>query len=145
MGELAKVGRDKLTLILSPGINRFGAWGEQLIAESLGKEGVGVLPVDGEVVLTPESYLQDRFFVYLQMEGENELDGAVTALAEAGHPVVHLVLDSEYALAEHYFMWEIATIIAAHKNPAAALIHFMISSLNVHLCTVRLRVLHISC
>ena len=112
MGELAELGRDKLTLVLSPPLAPFGAWAEQLIAESLGKAGKGVLPVDGEPVGAPGDYGNDRLFVYLQLAGDDTHDAAVDRLHEAGHPVIRLVLADRYDLGGELLRWELATAVA---------------------------------
>ena len=114
MGELAQHGRDKLTLITSPAFDAFGAWAEQLIAESTGKEGKGILPVDGERLLAPEGYGDDRLFVQLHVGGENSHGPAVHALKQAGQAVVQLHLDGPYDLGGEYFRWEFATAVAGH-------------------------------
>jgi transaldolase/glucose-6-phosphate isomerase len=114
MKVLAKAGRDKVTFVLSPGIESFGTWAEQLIAESTGKEGKGILPVDGEPLGGPAAYGADRLFVYLRLDGafDRELDGKVGALEKAGHPVVRLHLRDPYDLGGEFFRWELATAIA---------------------------------
>jgi len=114
MGQLARAGRDKLTLITSPFISAFGAWLEQLIAESTGKEGKGILPVDGETLGPPEVYGDDRFFVYLRLDGDETYDAAVRTLIEAGQPVVQFNLRDRYDLGGEFFRWEIATVVAGH-------------------------------
>ena len=98
MGEMAVAGRDKVTLIASPGIVSFGAWVEQLIAESTGKEGVGILPVADEEPGSPQVYADDRVFAYLRLEGDSTHDEKVKALADAGHPVVQFDLKDTYDL-----------------------------------------------
>jgi hypothetical protein len=110
----AKSGRDKVTLITSPGIWDFGAWLEQLIAESTGKEGKGLIPVDGETVGAPEVYGKDRVFVYIRQEtgADPAVDKAMDALAKAGHPVVRIALSDIYNLGQEMFRWEIATAVA---------------------------------
>lgn len=115
LGELAKAGRDKVTLVASPAVASFGDWVEQLIAESTGKEGKGILPVVGEPVGPPEVYGDDRLFVYLRLEGDHTYDAAVEALAAAGHPVVRLCLQDLYDLGEQFFLWEMATAVAGHR------------------------------
>lgn len=115
LGELAVQGRDKVTLIASPPMKYFGAWAEQLIAESTGKEGKGILPVDGEEVGAPSVYGNDRLFVYLRLESDSTFDQKVEALLEAGHPVVQLDLQDLYDLGGEFFRWEIATIIASRR------------------------------
>jgi glucose-6-phosphate isomerase len=114
MGVCARGGRDKLTLIESPSIGAFSAWVEQLIAESTGKEGKGILPVVGEAPGEPESYGDDRLFVYLKAGGDDRFDGKVSALAEAGQPVIQIRLENEYDLSGEYFRWEMATAVAGH-------------------------------
>jgi len=114
MGALAKAGRDKLTFICSPEIASFGYWVEQLIAESTGKDGTGILPVEGEVVGGPGAYGNDRAFVYLRFEtsrGRN-LDEAVKTLERAGYPVVTIRLQDLYDLGAEFFRWEFATAVA---------------------------------
>jgi glucose-6-phosphate isomerase len=115
MGELAASGRDKLTLVLSPSIAPWGAWVEQLIAESTGKEGKGILPVDGEALLPPDAYGRDRLFVHLQLAGEDPHGPPLAALEQAGHPVVRIRLESPYDLGREFFQWEMATAIAGHQ------------------------------
>lgn len=112
MGALTKTGRDKVTLITSPGLSSFGDWVEQLIAESTGKEGKGILPVVGEEVGAPAVYGDDRLFIYLRLAGNTIRDGALDALAAAGHPVVTLDLADRYALGAQFVLWEMATVIA---------------------------------
>lgn len=115
LGELAVAGRDKLTLIASPSVSPFGAWVEQLIAESTGKEGRGILPVDGEELSLPEVYGDDRLFVLLRLERDDRQDGQVTVLKRAGHPVVHIALSDLYDLGGEFFRWEMATVIAGWR------------------------------
>src|SRR5262249_48348315 len=114
LGELAKCGRDKVTLIASPGIADFGAWLEQLLAESTGKVGKGLIPVDGETVGAPEVYGTDRVFVYVRLESgpDASQDRAVNDLERAGHPVVRIAVDEPYNIGEEFFRWEIATAVA---------------------------------
>ena len=115
MGELARVGRDKITLITSPSLKYFGAWAEQLIAESTGKEGKGILPIAGETIVKADCYANDRFFVYLRLEGEDKYDESVKTLANYGHPIVQLNLHDKYDIGGEFFLWEMATAIAAHR------------------------------
>lgn len=112
MGEAAKAGRDKITLVASPPIERFGAWLEQLIAESTGKEGKGILPVSGEDIEPPEAYAHDRLFVYLRLDDDSTYDERVAMLAEAGHPIVQFNLRDIYDLGGELFRWEMATAVA---------------------------------
>jgi transaldolase/glucose-6-phosphate isomerase len=112
-GGCARAKCDKLTLLLSPRLRPFGAWVEQLVAESTGKSGRGVLPVDGEPPGAPEVYGNDRLFVALWLAGEHapEHERAVQALAEAGHPVIRWEVPGEYGLAGEFLRWEIATAV----------------------------------
>ena len=114
MGTLAKSGRDKLTLVTSPSIAAFGLWAEQLLAESTGKEGTGIIPVAGEPLLSPEHYGDDRFFVYLRVEKDDNAatDGAVDRLRASGHPIVRLDLRDPYDLGGEFWRWEFATAVA---------------------------------
>lgn len=112
LGELALAGRDKLTLAVSPGVASFGAWVEQLLAESTGKEGKGILPVDGETLGDPSVYGEDRLFVHLLLDGDTSVGGAIDRLRTAGHPVVTLRLQDPYDLGGEFFRWEMATATA---------------------------------
>jgi transaldolase/glucose-6-phosphate isomerase len=114
MGVLAEHGRDKVTLIASPPLWDLGAWLEQLLAESTGKQGRGLIPVDGEPVGAPQVYSQDRLFVYLRLESAPDAaqDAAVAALERAGHPVVRLAIADLYDLGQEFFRWEFATAVA---------------------------------
>jgi transaldolase / glucose-6-phosphate isomerase len=109
-----KAGRDKVTFIASPGIDTFGAWAEQLIAESTGKDGKGLIPIDGEPVDVPAVYGLDRFFVYLRLDSRADArqDEAVRNLEREGHPVVHIALANEEQLPQEFFRFEIATAVA---------------------------------
>jgi transaldolase/glucose-6-phosphate isomerase len=115
LGELANAGRDKLTLILSPAITSFGNWVEQLIAESTGKEGKGILPVVFEPPGDPEVYGEDRLFVYTRLADDTAHDAAVQVLEDAGQPVVRIHLDELYDLGGQFFLWEMATAIAGYR------------------------------
>jgi transaldolase/glucose-6-phosphate isomerase len=114
MGVLGNSGRDKLTLITSSGIAAFGAWLEQLVAESTGKLGKGLIPVDAEPLGPPDAYGQDRLFVHLRLAGEADpkQDEAVAALETAGHPVVRIAVADRYRIGQEFFRWEIATAVA---------------------------------
>ena len=114
LGVLAKNGRDKVTLLASPSIADLGAWLEQLLAESTGKEGKGLIPVDREPMGTPDAYGRDRLFVYLRLESapDPRQDAAVAALERAGQPVVRLQIDDAYDLGAEFFRWEFATAVA---------------------------------
>ncbi|HEY3298431.1 MAG TPA: transaldolase, partial [Armatimonadota bacterium] len=110
MGELGLKGRDKVTIIAPPEIVGFEDWAEQLIAESTGKQGTGLVPITREPLMSPDCYGEDRQFIYLRKTGsENaEMDDKVRALEHAGHPVVLIHLDDEYDLGQEYFRWETA-------------------------------------
>ena len=114
LGTAAVHGRDKLTFITSPKIFDLGAWLEQLIAESTGKNGKGIIPIDREHLAPPETYGKDRLFVYIRLTGEPDAqqDAGVAALEKAGHPVVRLQMDDIHELGQSFFRWEIATAVA---------------------------------
>jgi transaldolase/glucose-6-phosphate isomerase len=114
LGVAANHGRDKITIITSPGIFDLGAWLEQLIAESTGKIGKGIIPVDREKPAKPETYGSDRVFAYLQLANKTNKaqDAAVAALEKAGHPVIRITLPNVYTLGQEFFRWEIATAVA---------------------------------
>jgi transaldolase/glucose-6-phosphate isomerase len=114
LGVAARHGRDKLTIIASPGIYDLGAWLEQLIAESTGKVGKGIIPVDRERLAKPSAYGQDRVFAYLRLAAKpnKAQDAAVMALENAGHPVVSISVSDVYTLGQEFFRWEIATAVA---------------------------------
>ncbi|OGU27660.1 MAG: hypothetical protein A2057_13180 [Ignavibacteria bacterium GWA2_35_9] len=115
IGELSKYGRDKLTFIISSRLSFLGAWIEQLIAESTGKNGKGILPVDGESPEEPEYYSNDRLFVYIHLKDDEKEKKAVNKLSDFGHPVIELTPDDLYDLGEQYFIWEIATAVAGWR------------------------------
>ncbi len=114
LGVLANHGRDKVTLIASPGISDLGAWLEQLLAESTGKIGKGLIPVAGELPGAPPVYGNDRVFVYLRLESAPDAaqDKSVAALESAGQPVVRIAVGEPYNIGEEFFRWEIATAVA---------------------------------
>jgi transaldolase / glucose-6-phosphate isomerase len=114
LGVAANHGRDKLTIIASPGIYDLGAWLEQLIAESTGKVGKGIIPVDRERLAKPSAYSNDRVFAYLRLASKpnKAQDAAVLALENAGHPVVSISVSDVYTLGQEFFRWEIATAVA---------------------------------
>ncbi len=114
LGVLASRGIDKLTIVASPGIHDLGAWLEQLIAESTGKEGKGIIPVDRERLAAPGAYGEDRLFAYLRLDEAPDAaqDAALEALEKAGRPVVRIQVATRYDLAEEFLRWEIATAIA---------------------------------
>jgi len=115
LGELAKVGRDKATFLISSEMASFGAWVEQLIAESLGKSGTGILPVVDEPFGSPQVYGDDRIFVHLRMEGDDRHDVQLGRLVEAGHPLVRLNLRDLYDVGEQMFLWEMAIAVAGYR------------------------------
>lgn len=112
LSALAKAGRDKVTFVASPAIASFGDWVEQLIAESTGKSGSGILPVVGEALGAPGVYGDDRLFIYLRLEGDDTHDKAIAALESAGQPVVRIRLQDAYDLGDQIFTWELATAVA---------------------------------
>jgi glucose-6-phosphate isomerase/transaldolase/glucose-6-phosphate isomerase len=114
MGTLAQAGRDKVTLITSPKISSFGLWAEQLLAESTGKEGRGLIPIAQEPLAQPLAYGDDRLFIYLRLTGDSNVvtDRHVKALERNGQPVVTLMLRDRYDLAAEFFRWEFATAVA---------------------------------
>ncbi|HEY3209129.1 MAG TPA: glucose-6-phosphate isomerase [Actinomycetota bacterium] len=109
IGEAALAGRDKLTLILDPIVRTFGYWVEQLIAESTGKEGKGVVPVEGEDLGDPTVYGSDRLFVGI---GGDNVDKGLAPIRDAGHPAIHLWLEDAIELGRELFRWEFATAVA---------------------------------
>ncbi|MFW6115004.1 MAG: glucose-6-phosphate isomerase [Thermodesulfobacteriota bacterium] len=115
LGELAKSGRDKVTLICSPRTDEFGNWAEQLIAESTGKEGRGILPVVEESIGPPAVYGEDRLFVYMHLAGEKVHEETMAQIVRAGHPVVRLPLNGLYDLGGQFFLWEMAVAVAGHR------------------------------
>ncbi len=114
LGIAANQGRDKLTIIASPGIHDAGAWLEQLIAESTGKIGKGIIPVDRERLANPDLYGTDRVFAYLRLESapDQAQDAAIAALENAGQPVVRISVPDTYSIGEEFFRWEITTAVA---------------------------------
>jgi hypothetical protein len=116
LGEMALSGRDKLTFIVAAEIRTFGLWAEQLIAESTGKLGLGILPVAGEPLGSPLKYGDDRLFVQLRVEGGSnaEDDAMVGALTAEGQPVIVIDLEDAYDLGGEFFRWEFATAIAGY-------------------------------
>lgn len=115
IGALAREGRNKLTIVTHPSIHAFGAWAEQLIAESTGKMGRGILPVEGEPLGDPQQYGADRVFVYAGANlpnPKNGTDAKLRALESAGHPVIRLAMNDTYDVGEQFYLWEIATAAA---------------------------------
>ena len=114
LGTLARAGRDKLTVVASPAIHDLGAWLEQLVAESTGKDGKAIIPVDREPLGPPEVYGGDRVFVYQRLTSAPDpaQDRAMDALAGAGHPVIRIAMGDVYDLGREFFRWEFATAVA---------------------------------
>ncbi|MFA5182204.1 MAG: hypothetical protein WC405_12865 [Syntrophales bacterium] len=115
LGELAKAGRDKATFFLSPQIESFGAWLEQLIAESTGKDGQGILPIVGEAPGLPEVYGDDRVFINVSLGEDNPHHDLLATLRAAGHPVMELSMEEPYALGGQIFRSEMATAVAGQR------------------------------
>ena len=114
LGTAVNAGRDKLTIFTSPEIYDLGAWLEQLIAESTGKLGKGITPVDREAIGAPQIYGNDRIFVYVKLAGtaDSSLDAKVAAIEAAGHPVIHIEISDLYEIFGQFFTWEVATAVA---------------------------------
>src|SRR6185437_10557408 len=114
LAEAARTGRNKVTIIASPQIAHFGAWLEQLLAESTGKQGRGMIPVDTEPVTTPEKYGNDRLFAYIRLMGQSDQtqDDGVAAIERAGSPVIRIDVSDRYAIGQEFFRWEMATAVA---------------------------------
>jgi len=114
LGTLGLAGADKVTFFASPEISSFGTWVEQLIAESTGKEGKGLVPVDGEEPAAPEAYGKDRVFVFLKLatSKDTSIEPKVKALEAAGFPVIQILLNDVFDLAQEFLRWEIATAVA---------------------------------
>lgn len=114
LGTAARNGRDKVTIITSPGISDLGAWLEQLLAESTGKQGHGIIPVDKEEIGSPQVYGNDRVFAYVRLESapDGGQDAQVAALEKAGQPVIRIAMPEIYDLGAEFFRWEIATAVA---------------------------------
>jgi len=114
MGTAANAGRDKITIFTSPEIYDLGAWMEQLIAESTGKLGKGITPVDREAIAAPEMYGKDRIFAYVRLKSTADAsqDAKVAAIEAAGHPVIHIEIEDLYEIFGQFFAWEVATAVA---------------------------------
>ncbi len=114
LGVAAAHGRDKVTIEASPGIADLGAWLEQLLAESTGKDGKGIIPIEGEALAAPSVYGDDRVFAYLRLTDSPDAtqDAAIKALEEAGQPVATVALTSKMQIAQEFFRWEFATAVA---------------------------------
>jgi glucose-6-phosphate isomerase len=114
LGSFNQIGRDKVTFVISPQIESFGDWVEQLIAESTGKEGTGILPVVGENLLSSNFYGDDRIFVYLHLSSDKQLEQYFDELQESGQPVLKIQLDDPYDIGAQFFLWEFATVISSY-------------------------------
>ena len=112
LGAAVAQGRDKLTVFASPGLDSFGTWVEQLVAESTGKRGKAIIPLEGEAIAGPQTYGNDRLFVHVKRAGDSQLDAPLGRLADAGHAVITLMLEDVEALGQEFFRWEIATAVA---------------------------------
>lgn len=114
LGTLGNLGRNKVTIVTSPGIHDLGAWLEQLIAESTGKLGKGLIPVDREILGAPEIYGNDRVFAHLRLASEPDTaqKQKLDVLRKAGHPVIEIELSDIYDIGQEFFRWEIATAVA---------------------------------
>ena len=114
LGTSVRSGRDKVTLVASPGVVQLGAWLEQLLAESTGKHGKGIIPIDREPLGAPAVYGADRLFVYLRLDDapDAKQDAAIGALEQAGHPVVRIAVGKSDDLGQEFFRWEIAVAVA---------------------------------
>ncbi len=113
LGALAtKCGRDKITISASPALASIGGWLEQLIAESTGKQGKGLIPVDGETLSGPDAYGKDRVFVHIHMAGSNDRAKELQALQDQGHPVIRITIEDSYQLGQIFYLWEMAIAAA---------------------------------
>lgn len=115
LGALAAENIDKVTIITSEAISSFGGWVEQLIAESTGKNGKGILPVDLEKVLTSDRYSKDRLFVYIKLKDDSSKDAQIEELKNNGFPIVEIIFDNNYDIGAEFFRWEMATVLAGWK------------------------------
>lgn len=114
LGVASKTGREKITFVISPGVRGLGGWLEQLLAESIGKKGIGLMPVDGETIADPSVYGNDRLFVYIRdsSTSNQKQDQSVLDLEKSGQPVLRLVLRNNYDLGMEFFRWEFAAAVA---------------------------------
>jgi glucose-6-phosphate isomerase len=112
LAGFARSGRDKVTFVFSEKLRSLGAWIEQLLAESLGKNGTGLVPVDGEPLSAPDVYGDDRVFVAILLQTDRSQDAALAKLADAGHPVIRLLLKDPFDVGGEFFRWELATSAA---------------------------------
>lgn len=114
IGALANLGKDKLTFIVTESIFPFGVWIEQLIAESTGKTGKGILPIEGEKVVPPDRYNKDRVFVYMKTKNEDKYKNEIDELEKEGFPVIRIELENVYELGAELFRWEFATAVTGY-------------------------------
>lgn len=114
LGSLAESGVDKVTFVTSPKIQYLGGWLEQLIAESTGKNGKGILPVDLEPSTTVNHYSKDRIFVYIKLTGDDSFDEIVSQIKSAGFPIIEIEMKDIYKLGAEFFRWEFATAVAGY-------------------------------
>jgi hypothetical protein len=114
IGQLANEGVDKLTFITSPKLKYLGGWLEQLIAESTGKNGKGILPVDLEPIVSVANYNKDRIFAYIKISGDSYFDDTIAEIKKSGFPVIEIELDNVYQLGAEFFRWEFATAVAGN-------------------------------
>ena len=114
LGELTKMGRDKVTFLTSPSIGSFPDWVEQLIAESTGKDEKGIIPIVNEPLTSPEKYKEDRFFIYFFTESDDnsELENLKKALEKKGHPMININLTDVINLSQEIYIWELAVATA---------------------------------
>ena len=123
IATLAKSGRDKLTIIAHPAVSAFGMWAEQLIAESTGKNGIGIIPIEGEPLGQPDEYDVDRVFVYVGADlpahqhvltkmDDTTIEARLQAISSAGHPVIRLLMSDALDIGAQFVMWELATATA---------------------------------
>lgn len=114
LGSLAESEVDKITFITSPQLKYLGGWMEQLIAESTGKKGKGILPVDLEPIVSVSNYGKDRVFIYIKLIEDNSLDSRVSEIKEAGFPLIEIEMKNVYQLGAEFFRWEFATAVVGH-------------------------------
>ena len=114
LGKMAEKGRDKVTFVISKQLAPFGDWLEQLIAESTGKQGKGIVPIVNEQLGFPGQYKDDRLFVHIRIDGDETYDDKLRDIEKAGHPVVHICVHDSFELGGQFFLWEMATCVAGH-------------------------------
>lgn len=112
IGMFSSFGKDKLTLIISKEISSLGSWIEQLVAESTGKNGKGIVPIDGEDLIDKNFYENDRLFIYIHFKNDLSAVGKINDLKNSGHPVIEIILEDIYDLGREFFRWEFATAVA---------------------------------